>query len=266
MVYGAMGIGYKSKLIFCKSNITSEVYAGNILDSQMFNDLKDKNFYFMQDGAPSHTSHDILQWLHHYCSYIKFWPANSPDLNPIEMIWAIIKSHISALPASSQPKNIIELEVIVRQIWDSIPQETINRLVESFYYRLILVAEHNGNSIQQFIRHNICNDNLKEKAAIIVQSVDIEIKNINEIICYQDPESPLSTNFFPFQESIPVVKKRWTKEEDLILLRYFHQIGPKWSSIAKVVGRSPSSVKNRWQTHLSKKLLELPEELIFPSL
>ena len=53
-----------------------------------------------------------------------------------------------------KPKNNFELQQRVQELWDSIDIETINRLIESFYYRLILVAVHNGESIQSFYRHN----------------------------------------------------------------------------------------------------------------
>ena len=56
MVYGAIGHNYKSKLVFTSMSISSEVYAGNIELSGMFQDLENINYVFMQDGAPCHTS------------------------------------------------------------------------------------------------------------------------------------------------------------------------------------------------------------------
>jgi hypothetical protein len=45
----------------------------------------------------------------------------------------------------------------------------------------------------------------------------------------------------------------WTPEEDAILIRKFHQIGPKWVEIGKLLsGRSGNNVKNRWYKHLCK--------------
>jgi hypothetical protein len=44
----------------------------------------------------------------------------------------------------------------------------------------------------------------------------------------------------------------WTAEEDAILIKEFHAIGPKWVEIAKMInGRSGSQVKNRWHRHLA---------------
>jgi hypothetical protein len=45
----------------------------------------------------------------------------------------------------------------------------------------------------------------------------------------------------------------WTSAEDAILIEQYHQIGPKWSDIAKLLnGRSGNHIKNRWRRHLSR--------------
>jgi hypothetical protein len=45
----------------------------------------------------------------------------------------------------------------------------------------------------------------------------------------------------------------WTPEEDALVIAKFHQIGPKWVEIGKLLsGRSGNNVKNRWHKHLVK--------------
>lgn len=52
----------------------------------------------------------------------------------------------------------------------------------------------------------------------------------------------------------------WTKEEDKLLISYFHQIGRKWSKIATYIpGRTEGQVKNRFYSHIKKKLLLMEE-------
>ena len=48
--------------------------------------------------------------------------------------------------------------------------------------------------------------------------------------------------------------KKWTKEEDLLLINKYHELGPKWVHISQFFeGRSDNNLKNRWYTHLKKQ-------------
>ncbi|OHT17160.1 hypothetical protein TRFO_41271 [Tritrichomonas foetus] len=56
-----------------------------------------------------------------------------------------------------------------------------------------------------------------------------------------------------------VEKKPWTKEEDEAIVEKYHQIGPKWVTIASfLVGRSGNNVKNRWHKHINKDKIFAP--------
>lgn len=54
---------------------------------------------------------------------------------------------------------------------------------------------------------------------------------------------------------MPTISNRhsWTLEEDITLAEKFKEFGPKWTRISHFfVGRSPNSIKNRWNSYLSK--------------
>lgn len=47
----------------------------------------------------------------------------------------------------------------------------------------------------------------------------------------------------------------WSAEEDQLLLIKYQELGPKWTRMAQFFnGRSPNSIKNRWNYYLSKRM------------
>ncbi|KAJ5556535.1 hypothetical protein N7494_000450 [Penicillium frequentans] len=52
---------------------------------------------FQQDNASVHTAHVVRDWLADQDFEIMAWPPYSPDLNPIENLWSLLKAKIYEL-------------------------------------------------------------------------------------------------------------------------------------------------------------------------
>ena len=85
-----------------------------------------------QDNAPCHVSKAAKAFMEAKKIDTLPWPANSPDLNPIENLWAILKSKV----AKRSPKTVPELKAVLVEEWDRIPIQTIQSLVQSMPKRL----------------------------------------------------------------------------------------------------------------------------------
>uniref|UniRef100_A0A8C4RCB9 Tc1-like transposase DDE domain-containing protein n=1 Tax=Eptatretus burgeri TaxID=7764 RepID=A0A8C4RCB9_EPTBU len=62
------------------------------------------------------------------------WPSQSPDMNPIEHLWAILDRAVRK--KSRKPTSRAELLNLLREAWAEILQEKISELVSSMSERL----------------------------------------------------------------------------------------------------------------------------------
>ncbi len=143
MIWGAMSSAGVGPLCFLKTNVTAPVYQ-EILEHFMLPSadqlFKDADFIFQQDLAPAHTAKSTKSWLNDHGVGVLDWPANSPDLNPIENLWGIVKRKMR----NKRPKNADELKATVKETWASIPPQQCHKLITSMPRRIEAVIKAKG--------------------------------------------------------------------------------------------------------------------------
>ena len=71
------------------------------------------------------------------------WPANSPDLSPIENLWGFLKVKV----AKRSPATVSDLKMILKEECENISVEYLQSLVRSMPKRLQELKIKNGNKI-----------------------------------------------------------------------------------------------------------------------
>ena len=70
---------------------------------------------FMQDNAPRHTARQTQEKLQSREIYVIFWPPYSPDLNPIEAVWNMMKDWIQKKYGNEEKLSYDTLRRAVRE-------------------------------------------------------------------------------------------------------------------------------------------------------
>lgn len=105
-----------------------------------FVNLPNEECIFMQDNAPIHTAHNVNNFLQERNVPRLDWPAQSPDLNPIENVWHNIKHQLR----NEKYRNLDELWAKNKEKWDCLDPEYCRKLIEGMWKRLRAVKAQKG--------------------------------------------------------------------------------------------------------------------------
>ena len=158
-IWGAMRYGKLSNLVCMpegkdEGKMTAKKYLDLIMDREMFDfwleGMEDVgNLLMMEDGAPYHKGVASERraelekdgWIGWGPG---IWPANSPDLNPIENLWHILRDRIRKRKV--QPRTKEALIEALQEEWVKLDMKIVNDLIDSMPRRLQAVIDAKGGA------------------------------------------------------------------------------------------------------------------------
>lgn len=118
-----------------------KIYKKGVLPSaKKFFGAGNQNWHLLEDGDSKHTSKLCKAWKAENGIKVLEWPANSPDCNPIENVWAYLKMRL-------RRKNYNSLRHLIDNIkreWSQLSADYAKKLSESMVRRCQAVIDNQG--------------------------------------------------------------------------------------------------------------------------
>jgi hypothetical protein len=140
-VWGAIHYSKTYPLKEVTGSLTGDTYLA--LLQRVFTRSNTSGCLLQHDGARAHIARKVKNWLHeqhiHFCPD---WPPNSPDLNPIENLWAFI----SRLVLQRCPASREDIEKYVYEEWSKVDRNLVRALIKSMPRRIAAVIRAQGGN------------------------------------------------------------------------------------------------------------------------
>ena len=99
-----------------------------------------------------------------------WWPANSPDLSPIETVWAILKRELSK---KKKHTSLDELREHTLDIWCKFPVELCKKIVGEFNNKIRICMNVEGKILNKHFLKNI----IRSKNRMMIKIMIVRRKN-----------------------------------------------------------------------------------------
>lgn len=142
--FTAFGVG---ELCLVDGTMDKNVYK-NILRQHLLKTVRSlpippEEIIFQHDRDPKHMAKTVQEWLGNQSFSILDWPAQSPDLNPIENLWSYLKSALNK-EYTSPPSSLAVLWERVKEQWTKIPASYCQTLSSSIPRRIKAIKNAKG--------------------------------------------------------------------------------------------------------------------------
>lgn len=133
-VWAAISRRGPSKITIFDGIMEKEFFTKSILRDNLLPFIKERfpdSHRFQQDNDPKHRSNMAKQFMEENgINWWTVWPSESPDINPIEMVWNQMKRNI----ARSEPKTKNELLQCIQKFWiEEMTTEQCNMYIDHIY-------------------------------------------------------------------------------------------------------------------------------------
>ena len=102
---------------------------------------ENNEWLLQEDNDPKHKSKKAQQFRNENVVKKILWPSYSPDLNPIENVWSVLKSNISQYRVTTQ-RGLVSA---IKKEWEKLDPEYATKLVESMKRRTEAVIQNNSD-------------------------------------------------------------------------------------------------------------------------
>jgi len=151
MVWGAFAGRNKSQLVVRKlgkdAKWTAKTMIGDVYPNTLLPFLDTiTNPILMEDNAPIHAARMSQQWRDEHSIKKMDWPANSPDLNPMENVWHIMKYRIGR--SRCRLSHAKDFPLALQQLWDGVSSDRLMSLVAGMPKRIMKLLTRRGGSLK----------------------------------------------------------------------------------------------------------------------
>lgn len=140
LVWGGFSHHGPNPLVRIRGTVTAAAYCDILQEHLLPLNLPRRGLIFQQDNATSHRARRTQQFLEENNIEVLPWPAQSPDLNPIENLWSHLQQEVDRIPV----QGFDGLWEAALNVWQNLPQGLIDNLINSMPRRVEAVITARG--------------------------------------------------------------------------------------------------------------------------